>query len=355
MLSLALCLCMFTACSEDDDDEGSAFGSETAGQVTASDGTTLYITSAGDYDFEYEDGYLVAFGDGYFDYEVSYNPLTITYTYGDSDEDEDYEVYTISNIKLNSSGYITSFSISDVYQHISNNYSDYYDLNGSANFSYNSDGHLLKISVSNSGSVKYINYNYEEDSESYSYSVSVTTTNTWDNGLLYKTEYEYSEKESGYSEKLQYTDTYEYDTTYPNVTYQFTPNNIDFVGDIGSDFDLLESLAIIGYLGKGPSYHPTSCESEYAEYEDGELWDDGDDSHSYKYDINSDGTVNKSYYKSGSKWYSESFTYSLLSSTRAPYMIDTDETQPAMHKPHALFRKMLSRRNIVYPFSVAPE
>ena len=353
MLSLALCLCMFTACSEDDDDEGSAFGSETAGQVTTSEGTTLYITSAGYYDFEYEDGYLVAFDDGEYDYEVTYNPFTITYTYGDPDEDEDYEVCTISNIKLNSSGYITSFSISDVYQHISNSYSDNYDCNGSADFSYDSDGHLLKISVSNSGSVKYINYNHEEYSESYSFSVSITTTNTWDNGLLYKTEYEYSgsEKESGYSEKVQCTDTYEYDTTYPNVTYQFTPNNLGFVGDwgnyfelLGGDFGLLEPLAIIGYLGKGPSYHPTGCESEYAEYEDGELCDDGDASYSYKYDINSDGTVSKSYYKSGSKWYSESFTYSLLSSTRATDQIDTDETQPTMHKPRALFRKMLSRR-----------
>ena len=335
---------ILTSCSDDDDDEGSAYGSETAGQVTTSEGTTLYITSAGDYDFEYEDGYLVAFDDGYFDYEVSYNPFTITYTYGDPDEDDTYEVYTISNIKLNSSGYITSLSISGEYQNISTNYSDYDDLNGSANFSYDSDGHLLKVSSSTSGSVKYINYIYEDLTESYSYSVSVTTTNTWDNGLLYKTEYSCTEKESDYSEKVQYTNVYDYDTSYPNVTYQFTPNNLGFVGDLGADFDLLESLAIIGYLGKGPSYHPTSCEHEFVEYELGELCDDNEYSSSYKYDINSDGTVNKSYYKSGSKWYSESFTYSLLGSTRAADQIDTDETHPTMHKPHALFRKILSKR-----------
>lgn len=345
MLLIALCPLAFTACSDDDDEGGSAYGSDTAGQVTGSNGSTYYITACNKMSFDYEDGRIVAIDDGYFDYEVTYNPFTITYADGDPNEDDSYEVYTISNIKVNSSGYITSLSISGesrYYYNSGNCY--YYDKgSGSASFSYDSDGHLVKTSVSVSNSGKDV---YYDEVESYSGSGSVTTTNTWSDGLLTKSVYNYSYKESGYSETATSTDTYEYSTSYPNVTYQFTPWDYDVVGDLCSDFDILEPLAIVGYFGKGPDYHPTSRESEWIEYDSDDYDYESDGSYTYKYDINSYGAVSKYYYKSSSKWYGYSFTYNLLSSsTKSVGLTDSEEAKPATREHRGMFRKLLSKKS----------
>ena len=323
----AKCLCLVAAaatalslasCSDDDDgDGGSSYGSETAGQVTGTDGVTYWITGANGLYFDYDDeGTLVGITDGDYDYEVSYNPFTISYSY--EYKDDYYETYsaTWSNIVVNSNGYITSAKISyEGTEEDDESNLDSYSGSQSLSFTYDNDGHITEMSASHSYSGK---GSYEGETFSWSGKGSTSISYTWGNDLLKEIAYSASDKgtDSGEDFSDSYTRTYTYDYTedYPNATLQYTPALImDVWGDIGTLWTFS-----IGYNGKGPAYHPTSCDA----YEVDDYYYEVDDYYeeSYtlfmKYDLNDSGTVGTFYYTYDEAWsyyYRIKYAYSQLS------------------------------------------
>ena len=258
----------------DDDDSSSDTGSETAGQLTTSDGETLWITAVGSYVFEYDEGKLVTINE----FALSENPLTATYY--------DYDDWAVTcYLTVNSSGYVSQLKIDE---------DDDYTF--TVKYSYNSTGHLTKIEGSDS---------WVDGDESSS--GDLTMELTWEGDYLQKSVYSYTysgEYEDGsYEGSETDTITYEYgDDTYPNVTWQYTPATA-YAVDFGY-YDLTDGLAYVGYFGKGPSYHPNSCEYEYWDEEGSYSY-----SFSFTYSINSDGTV-YSYAEDGSTVYFKYADYS---------------------------------------------
>lgn len=295
------------SCGDDDDGGGSAEGSQSAGHIETLDGTTLLLTSVADIGFGYDAGKLVMMDGDYCDYTVSYNPFTISLN-------DDNETQVFSNISVNGSGYITSMNVTLTSDYEGSYYSDSSSGSGSFKFSYDGNGRLTQITFSGSGSGKEVEY---DDSYSYSSSVSASATLSWSGSLLQdiSCSYNASGKEYGYNWKEVETATiaYENSTSYPNATYQYTPNTTTIWGGLVFDEDIMEALAYLGYFGKGPSYHPVSADiEEYLlesydnEYEDYE--DDYSYTSSYSYSLNSDGSVNYSKMSGSSK---SNFTYSL--------------------------------------------
>ena len=353
----AKCLCLVAAlatafslasCSDDDDDGGSDEGNPNAGLIETTAGTTLLLTSVGNIDFDYEDGKLVQIEGSYYTITVSYYPFTITVT--DDYDDDDNMTLVMSDISVNGNGYITSASISEEYSYEDKYYSESETGSGSVKCSYDGNGHLTKMTLSGSGSGKEV-----EDDETYSYSssFSASATLSWSGDLLQNVSCSYnaSGKEDGdsWEEEEAAEIDYENSTSYPNTTYQYTPNTTYYWSDLVIEYGIFKSLAYLGYLGKGPSYHPVSAEIEgyEKEFEDGEEWYSVEDdySRSYSYSLNSDGSV---YYSSvgSSKTY---FTYSLYGvsdedddevKTRASLKETSEEESPARQR-----RGLFSRRH----------
>lgn len=309
----------------DDDDSPSDTGSETAGQLTTSDGETLWITAVGSYVFEYDEGKLVMINN----YTLSENPLTATYYTFDGTE--------TCYLTVNSSGYVSRLQIDE---------DDDYTL--TVKYSYNSAGHLTKIEGSDF---------WVDEDESYSSSGDLTMELTWEGDYLQKSVYSYTysgeDEDGSYGGSETSTITYEYgDDTYPNVTWQYTPATA-YAVDFGY-YDITDGLTFVGYFGKGPSYHPDSCDYEEESVEkweeDGE-WDEEVDSDGYnfsfKYSINNDGTV-YSYAEDGSTVYFKYADYSsyLSSSSSNTKSLETSEEATTGSSSHRSISRsrMRSRR-----------
>lgn len=328
------------SCGDDDDESGSANGNITAGQVTTSDGTTLYITAIGGYDNPYdcvynydEDGRLISFYDDYDDddntyyssksdpYEVTYDPFTIKLEKTEH-SDYDYYLYTLSDINVNSKGYITSFNYYSYGEGHFYSYDDDGELvrgeicdeeNGSASFSYDSDGHLVKtyVSIDKTHDVS-DNYSYDT---SECYTETITNTNTWQNGLLISStcsDIDYYEDGDTYVSEVTNEYTYTSDSgDYPNTTYQFTPSNREINGYVASHSMTLEYLTLVGYFGKAPNYHPISMYQTGYNESDGVIDDDEPETYYFKYTLLSNGAVASCYLKQGKyEWDRYGFTYS---------------------------------------------
>lgn len=229
------------------------------GQIATAEGKTLWLTGIGiengsgiTFDY-YDDGNLdsssESWGNGNVGFNVSYDPFVISYyCYDDS-----YQLY---DFKFNKDGYITSVADSRAGR--------------TATFTYNSDGHLTKAMLEYKS-----NALFEDEF-------------TWDGDLL--TQYSSSISGSGEDDGQQVA-TFEYTTAYPNTTWQWTPIMLP---SGWYDQAIWESLYYLGYLGKGPSYHPTTVtEDTY--------------SSSYVYSPNSNGAIYR-YKSTGAKKYTY-FTY----------------------------------------------
>lgn len=355
----AMSTCVFVACSDDDDDSssGSAYGSETAGQVTGTDGITYLVASADDVYFDYDsDGTLVGIdaaelSDLYF--EVSYAPFTITGTYGYSDDEEELNLsQTWSDIAVNSNGYITSMKLTE-----EETYSDsYYDESGEGSltltfsFSYDSDGHLTRVSASGSSSGK---ETYEGETWSFSGTFSASGSYTWNDNLLTEVSYTETSKEQEGGETYTGTEegtfAYDYTEDYPNATYQYTPSLLSCTVYIYDEEGVLSGLHYLGYFGKGPVYHPTTYTENvvYKDYYDGELdeEDDFDESLTMKYDLNANGTVGTYYCcDTGSSWWDSSeYTYVQLGDTGIKTRASVQETDKVDQRSHRSIAKRLLR------------
>lgn len=147
----------------DDDDSPSDTGSETAGQLTTSDGKTLWITAAAEHHFEYDEGKLVSIDD----FILTDNPFTATWD--GYDECEKITCY----MTVNGRGYVSNMEI------------EYFDYESETTYfiqtikySYNNAGHLTEIEASYSEEYEY------DEGEKVTYSGSWTTALTWNGDYL---------------------------------------------------------------------------------------------------------------------------------------------------------------------------
>lgn len=325
-----------TLASCSDDDDGSDDGNPNAGLIETASGSTLRLTSVGDFDFSYSGGQLVGIEEGNTDFTVSYSPFAIT-----ADGvviDGENTTINLSNIRVNSSGYITSMNVKNTvsYSGGSESYSESYS--GSVKCSYDDNGHLTKMTGSGSSSWTEI-YDGEKDSGSGSYSVALTFS--WNGDLLQNISYSDSESDNGW--KWSETGTFDFvnSTSYPNTTYQHTPNTSIGVALFvyETESGILMALAYLGYFGKGPSYHPVGWEYEYeyTETEDGEGYEEEDsESGKFSYSLNSNGSVNSCYGFEGITTY---FSYEGVSAAKSRASVkelpsSEEENTPLLHRRH---------------------
>lgn len=285
------------SCGGDDDEGGSANGSDTAGIITTSDGENKLLTSVGDVKFEYdENNKLVGVTDSWDKYEVSYNPFKITKTYNYNSSDYTTQE-VVSDISVNGKGAITSLKAEYIYED-----DDLKEVTTTTmSFSYDGAGHLTSIS----GSSTEVD---TEGDEKETYKASGTYTLTWSNNKLVKISENTSESD-GY--KYVETTEFEYgDDEYQNLSHQFADNMLaetELFGDY-------EWFAYLGYYGNGGNYLPTSAYIESESNDDDDYHSTNSESFNYKYSFNSDGTLSSESYKynSSKNWITRKYTYNSM-------------------------------------------
>ena len=318
----------------DDDDEGGASGTEAdAGAITADDGIKYYITGVDWMRFDYDsDWLLTGWGDDdYYYWDVSYDPL---YMEGHCLEYEDSEETTIfSNFSINSSGYVTQFTIPYSYS------DDEYSESGTTtcNLTYNSSGQLTKIVSSGS-------YKATEDGYTYTESGSSTYTLTWSGNVITSwTESDSGSGSYGYEWSYSASGTFDYgDYEYANSLKQYTMSTAEwFWGDYSA-------LAFLGYFGVGPSYLPVkmSCEEEETEtYDDETDTYDYSDTESYSYGFNDNGTINWENWGGYMVYYTYSDGSSTSSSAKARQVESASTTRSSANGRHNLFSRKSGLRD----------
>lgn len=269
VLAAVVCTAM-SSCSSDDEESISQNGSETAGQVTGTDGQKWLLSSVGAYTYNYNNESKLTGISGYgYSWDVTYNPFKMV----DEDKRGSYsEKQTFYDIAVNGKGYITSLKMA--YESYEYDEKDE-DTKTSYSLSYDGVGHLTSIKGNTSGW-------YYEDDEKINGSASGSYTFTWNGNKLAKIVY--SEKEGSYSEKEEVTFDYG-DNQYPNPCNQFT-------GSLwgGAEIEDMDILGYIGFLGIAGDYLPVQAVDVYAYTEDGETTSETD-TYNYSYTFNSNGTV----------------------------------------------------------------
>lgn len=287
MLSALVCFSI-SSCSSDDDEEISQNGSDTAGQVTGSDGEKMLITQVGNTFYSYDsEGKLTAINTSYDGtYTVTYSPFKMVREVNGSSYSEKETVYDIA---VNGKGAITSLKaeyVSYSYDEIDEQSSTSYSL------SYDGAGHLTGISGSTSGY-------YYDDGEKYSGKANGSYKLTWSNNKLTKLVCTTNEDGEVMKEEV----TFEYgDDLYPNLSHQFTNS---LWGSAVEDIDVFSN---IGLFGIGGDYLPIKavCITTYTE--DGET-ESETDTYNYSYTFNSNGTVASETYNG---YNTERYSYSSL-------------------------------------------
>lgn len=280
----------FISCGGDDDEGASANGSDNAGIITTSDGEKKLLTAVGGTRFEYdENDKLTGISEQYGnEYEVSYNPFTITcngtYSY-------DTQSITISDISINGKGYITSLKEVSLYQ--SDDVKE--EETTTLSLSYDGSGHITSISGNTV-------YKYSDSEETGTEKASGSYKFTWSSGKLVKISGTSSESDGS---KYKVTVDFEYgDNEYPNLSHQFTDSML------GDALDDNGWLAYLGYIGIGGDYLPTSSYREWEDkYDDEE--ESGSNTYTYSYSFNSDGTISSESYKynSSKSWITTQYSY----------------------------------------------
>lgn len=237
----AMIVPVFSSCSSDDDDEpGSANGSNASKAVIDFDGT--YLTRLGDVDIEYD----------------SKGRVVSLYRSWDWDEDEyaeiDYSKGKITmgdengTITFTKEGYISEISVSW------NDKEDGYTYTGSGKlkFSY-SDGHLTKVHQTYSGTESGYGEKYKYDG---TYDIALN----WQNGNLTKFNIEGVENEDGDIDRWSESYVVSYGDEI-NAFKQF-PAIILYEIDLGS---MIETMGSVGMLGVGPKFLPSKMEERYSD------------------------------------------------------------------------------------------
>lgn len=269
--TLAVVMCLFTACSDDD------------GNKIPEGPTTTFAgklpTKVGSYTFVYdENNRCTQVKNGSYVYcEIDYDKGVII-----SDDEE-------VNVSFNSKGYITEVSSKWNYEEEG----DTYKGSGKISFHYNGDGQLVSSSLSSSESGK-------EDGESFSYRTSGESSYTWENGNLVKTVIKEVEEDD--------QEKYEYGATY---TIKYGDDKNELGQNTRTEVEVLELesvdvLSLIGMFGKSSRYFPVSYTDKYYEKDMEEDYENEDD-YNVRYDLNEDGTIEMEYISSDS--YTTSYQY----------------------------------------------
>ena len=271
----------FASCGDDDNDSSkSKQGQINRGNITAN----TYIKSAGNFDFAYNDNMTISTiidNEENERFEFSYNPLKIVATL---DNENDYTYTVISNISLNSKGFITAYNYQETYRNNERL------SKGKVKLSYDSNDHL--VSISESCDVK---DTYDDNVENYS--LASNTKLTWNNSRLTTVSFSEKETSTDSGNPLEtygtQTATFYYNNATPNKVEQWTP-----ILEGEYIFGTLPALFYAGYYGKAGNYHPTGIEVKD---------EDGENNYSLNYStgLNGDGTV--AYFTANGK--RKAFTY----------------------------------------------
>lgn len=367
LLAFAAPFALLTACDDDDDsDDGSSYttdGGESGTQlanipaVVDASGVSCFIETikdddGGSYTITYDSDNLI---ESINDWTISYDPFKIIQEETDS---YDEYTYTLGNFSFNSDGYITQFTSIQEETYTSSYYEEYYTDKLTTSCSYNSDGHISKLSIS------FYGYHKEtEDGDTWSESStgSGTVEFTWSGDKCTKVTISTSEDGDYYSGKASGTMTFTYDDTDCKQTlidsYCYT--------------ELFEEnlLACLGYFG-AHGYLPATASYTYeasgTEYGEKFSWDDTYN-FEYEYDIDN-GKVytsidnytysytevvdDEEYSDSGKSSLTANYTYvgdsssKSLSTKSVSLTEQPDETQVSNsnHRPRTLMQKIRERR-----------
>jgi hypothetical protein len=225
--------------------------------------------------------------------------------------------YKLSNFSFNSNGYVTK--VTNTYDEIDD---DDYEAKGSitATFSYNSEGQVVKIEVSDAGTI----YDYDD---TYKYTETDTHTYTYTSGNLSKVTSKYTVKLDG-------------ETSVSSATLDITAGDVDNPcmqitrGQI-EEMDLwgyFDHLAFLGLLGKGSKQFPAKI--VYSEVD--ASGNKNSETCTYTYKVAND-LLSQERTNSGS-W----FSYSYTKSTRAE--IASDELSTENTRRHSIRRRLLQRK-----------
>lgn len=148
----------------------------------------------------------------------------------------------VYEIQFNHHGFISSATINFTY--------DDDNISGKADFTYNNNGQLAIISISEEG----INFN---EGRSVSWEYQETQTFTYSKSILTSILIKATNTEDGKKKNSTYNIKFEYNTNYNNPFFQYTPN---YSEQIFKPLMELEGLAHIGLFGKASSKLPSMIE-----------------------------------------------------------------------------------------------
>ncbi len=317
----------FISCSDDDDNNSSSSGSpsENVSIITTTDGNKLLLSSINNSSvrFQYDDSGRCTNIDmwEYYFFSMSYDPFKVDVTNDDDD--------TMScSLSFNSSGYISKAVYSESYDDGDESASQ----SATLTLSYNSSGQLTSATNDYSGKEKYY-------SDSYSYSGTSTLTITWDGDNINRMEVAQRETLGGYT--YSYSATYTY--TYGDMENKYRQYTMQFDEDATECLDLISEFCLIGYLGAGSAYLPTSCTREYEENDFGDT-NSGTSTDNLTYTLNNDGTI------STEKFANETYRYyyvDLDSNTRSaapePFADELSVSDKPSKRIHGLHNRLYSK------------
>ncbi len=246
--AIALCLTMIptlTSCKDDEPGNG--------GNAVIMDGTRL--TSVGDIKISYDsEGRVYRFGDDTGYVEIDYkNGLIIPSGYNEDG--------VLFKVKFNGKGYISSLTQNWRYD----DFDEWSEGIGTASFSYDGDGHLVKVTTTTSE-------DYSENGESGKYSEKSTIELTWRNGNLIHVAQNGTESD-GYEWSEDYALGY---NMQENKFRQMTWSQFSCI------FEKFSYMACVGMFGVGSELLPSRIEET----------DDGySDTTDLRFTLNSNGTI----------------------------------------------------------------
>ena len=256
------------SCGDDNNDNSNNSKARTT--VGVLDSTTglrfKSVSSYSTYSYNYDYNGLLDYIDNNSsmeEWEFIYNPNKIIYNNRYNNEEMTYSV------TYNSAGYLSRMDGSG--------FNKSGALSEQADFSYDSNGHIIKI-VSN----------YED----YRENNTITYTYTWNNDLLEQEVciLRYEEADGGYGTETE-TTTYSYsNNSFRNVYRQWTTN---ITGE-----HYLNLFALVGLLGVGPTMLPSNAVFVEENTENGKTEKPVTHNRTYTYGFNADGTVSYSEYGS---------------------------------------------------------
>jgi len=257
-MTLAAVMCLFTACSDDDDKVPEGPVATFAGKLPTKIGHYTFVYDENNRCVQVKDG-----SDTY--YEIDYAKGIIT------SDDEDL------NISFNGKGYITAISGKWNYEEEG----DIYKGSGKISFHYNGKGELVSCSEKSSESGV-------ENEERFSYESAYESTYTWDNGNLIKTVSKGTETEDG--EKYEFGETYT--IKYGDKKNEVGQNTMQQHNVL--DLEDGGMFSLVGMFGKSSLYFPVSYTEKWYE-SDAEGKDEDERNYSVRYTLNEDGTINTEY------------------------------------------------------------